>query len=78
MDLSGLVDFVGNEPVLAEAIADCRSGRLPTLDITLTEPARPLMVAALAGQAGRPLLLVTSTFREAEAATAALTSLLGP
>jgi transcription-repair coupling factor (superfamily II helicase) len=78
VDLSGLVDFVGNEPVLAEAIADCRSGRLPTLDITLTEPARPLMVAALAGQAGRPLLLVTSTFREAEAATAALTSLLGP
>ncbi len=78
MDLSGLVDFVGNEPVLAEAIADCRSGRLPTLDITLTEPARPLMVAALACQAGRPLLLVTSTFREAEAATAALTSLLGP
>ena len=77
MDLSGLVDFVGNEPVLAGAIADCRSGRLPTLDITLTEPARPLMVAALAGQAGRPLLLVTSTFREAEAATAALTSLLG-
>ncbi len=78
MNLSGLVDFVGSEPVLAEAIADCRSGRLPTLDITVPEPVRPLLVAALAGQAGRPLLLVTSTFREAEAATAALTSLLGP
>ena len=78
MNLSGLVDFAGSEPVLAEAIADCRSRRLPTLDITLPEAARPLLVAALAGQAGRPLLLVTSTFREAEAATAALTSLLGP
>ncbi|HEY3338142.1 MAG TPA: transcription-repair coupling factor [Propionicimonas sp.] len=78
MDLSGLVEFVGNEPVLSEAIADCRSGRLPTLDITLPEPVRPLLVAALAGRAGRPLLYVTSTFREAEAATAALTSLLGP
>jgi transcription-repair coupling factor (superfamily II helicase) len=78
VDLSGLVEFVGNEPVLSEAIADCRSGRLPTLDITLPEPVRPLLVAALAGRAGRPLLYVTSTFREAEAATAALTSLLGP
>ncbi|MCC6496793.1 MAG: transcription-repair coupling factor [Propionibacteriaceae bacterium] len=77
MILSGLVDFVGSEPVLAEAIADCRSGRLPTLDITLPEAARPVFVAALAGQTRRPLLLVTSTFREAEAATAALASLLG-
>ncbi|MGV8909709.1 MAG: transcription-repair coupling factor [Propionicimonas sp.] len=78
MDLSGLVDFVGSEPVLAEVIADCRSLRLPTLDITLPEAVRPLLVAALAGQAGRPVLLVTSTFREAEAATAALVSLLSP
>lgn len=77
MILSGLVDLVGSEPVLAEAIADCRSGRLPTLDLTLPDAARPLFVAALAGRTTRPLLLVTSTFREAEAATAALASLLG-
>ncbi len=77
MILSGLVDFVGSEPVLAEAIADCDSGRLPTLDITLPEAVRPLFVAALAGHTRRPLLLVTSTYREAEAATAALASLLG-
>lgn len=75
--LSGLVDLVGSEPVLAEAIADARTGRLPALDLTLPEAVRPLFVAALAGQTRRPLLLVTSTFREAEAATAALTSLLG-
>jgi transcription-repair coupling factor (superfamily II helicase) len=77
VNLSGLVDFVGSEPVLAEAIAECRGGRLPTLDITLPDAVRPLFAAALAGQTGRPLLLVTSTFREAEATTAALGSLLG-
>ncbi|MFT4110598.1 MAG: transcription-repair coupling factor [Propionicimonas sp.] len=77
MILSGLVDLVGGEPVLAEAIADARSGRVPALDLTLPDAVRPLFVAALAGQTARPVLLVTSTFREAEAATAALGSLLG-
>ncbi|MCA0294748.1 MAG: transcription-repair coupling factor [Actinobacteria bacterium] len=75
--LNGLVDLVGSEPVLAEAIADSRTGRLPALDLTMPEAVRPLFVAALAGQVQRPLLLVTSTFREAEAVTAALASLLG-
>jgi transcription-repair coupling factor (superfamily II helicase) len=75
--LSGLVDLVGSEPVLAEAIADSRTGRLPALDLALPEAVRPLFVAALAAQSRRPLLLVTSTFREAEAITAALTSLVG-
>ncbi|MBA3020314.1 transcription-repair coupling factor [Propionicimonas sp.] len=77
MILSGLVDFVGSEPVLAEAIADCRSGRLAALDLTLPEAVRPVFVAALSAQAKRPVLLITSTFREAEAAVTALTSLLG-
>ncbi len=77
MKLNGLIDLVGTEPVVAEVIAECRSGRLPALDVTLPEAVRPLLVAALAGQTSRTLLLVTSTFREAEAATAALTSLLG-
>jgi transcription-repair coupling factor (superfamily II helicase) len=75
--LNGLVDVVGTEPVLAAAIADCRSGQTPALDVTVPEAVRPLFLAALARQARRPLLLVTSTFREAEAAVAALTSLLG-
>jgi transcription-repair coupling factor (superfamily II helicase) len=75
--LSGLVDFVGSEPVLAEAIADCRARRPAALDLTLPEAVRPLFLAALATQAERPLLLVTSTFREAEAAVTALSSLLG-
>ena len=77
MKLNGLIDLVGTEPVVAEVISQCRSGRLPALDVTLPEAVRPLLVAALAGQTSRTLFLVTSTFREAEAATAALTSLLG-
>ncbi|PZQ38898.1 MAG: transcription-repair coupling factor, partial [Phenylobacterium zucineum] len=77
MILSGLVDLIGSEPVLAEAIAESRAGRLPAFDLTLTEAVRPLFVAALAGQSRRPLLVVTSTYREAESATAALVSLLG-
>jgi transcription-repair coupling factor (superfamily II helicase) len=75
--LNGLVELVGSEPVLAQAIAECRGRRPAALDLTLPEPVRPLFLAALAQQAQRPLLVVTSTFREAEAAVAVLTSLLG-
>ena len=78
MSLSGLIGYIGAEPVLSQAIADCRTGRLPTLDLTIAAPVRPFLVAALAAETERPLLVVTSTFREAEAVTAGLTSLLGP
>ncbi len=78
MIVSGLMDFIGSEPVLAGAISDCKTRRLPAFDLTLPEPVRPLFVAALAEQAKRPVLVVTSTFREAEAITAALESLLTP
>ncbi len=77
MILSGLVDFCCGEPVVAETIADARGGRLATLDVTIPNAARPLLVAGLATQTRRPLLLVTSTYREAEAHAAALASLLG-
>jgi hypothetical protein len=39
--VSGLLDFIGSEPVLAAAIADCRTRRLPAFDLTLPEPVRP-------------------------------------
>jgi transcription-repair coupling factor (superfamily II helicase) len=52
------------------------------LDITAPAPMRPLLAAVLSteverGGAGRPVLLVTSTFREAEELTAALQSVVG-
>jgi transcription-repair coupling factor (superfamily II helicase) len=77
VNLRGLVDYVGTEPVMGEAISDSRSGRLASLDLTLPDAARPLFTAALAAGAGRTVLLVTSTYREAEASAAALSSLLG-
>jgi transcription-repair coupling factor (superfamily II helicase) len=77
VSLSGLIGHIGTEPVLAQAISDCRSGRLPTLDLTLPAPVRPFLVAAMAAQTERPLLVVSSTFREAEAMAATLSSLLG-
>ena len=76
MILDGLIELVGSEPVIAEAIADSDTGRLPALDLTMPEPLRPVFIAALARRTSRTILLVTSTFREAEALTSACTSLL--
>ena len=82
MTLTGLVNLFCTEPTVAETIADARPRRLPVLDITAPAPMRPLLAAVLSteverGGAGRPVLLVTSTFREAEELTAALQSVVG-
>ena len=74
MTLSGLVDLVAADPTIAASIDDARRGRLRALDLTAPEALRPLLVAALATGSGRPALLITSTYREAEGATAALAS----
>ncbi len=75
MKLPGLVELISLDPVVASALADV--GRLRALDLTAPEAIRPLLVATLAAPSERPVLLVTSTFREAESMTAALVSLLG-
>ncbi len=59
------------------------SGVRAALDLTAPPPMRPLIAAAMAasadrGGADRPVLLVTSTYREAEELTAALECLLPP
>ncbi|MEA5053347.1 MAG: transcription-repair coupling factor, partial [Propionicimonas sp.] len=73
--MAGLVELFATDPTVAVCLDAAATG-LDALDVTVPEPARPLLTAALAQQ--RPTLLVTSTFREAEAATAALSSLLEP
>ncbi|WP_300078951.1 transcription-repair coupling factor [Propioniciclava sp.] len=78
MQLSELIELVASEPTVSDLVDAARSAAAPTGDVTCPEPVRPLVAAALAEQAGRPLLLVTSTYREAEAARDALASLLGP
>ncbi|HET6753229.1 MAG TPA: DEAD/DEAH box helicase, partial [Jiangellaceae bacterium] len=82
MTLTGLIDLFCTEPTIIETIGDARARRLPVLDVTAPAPMRPLIAAALSvdnarGGAGRPVLLVSSTYREAEDLTAALQSLLG-
>ncbi|WP_375423376.1 transcription-repair coupling factor [uncultured Friedmanniella sp.] len=82
MTLTGLVDLFCTDPTLAATLDDARVRRLPALDLTSPPSMRPLVAAALAasrdrGGAGRPVLVVTSTYREAEDVTAALQSLAG-
>jgi transcription-repair coupling factor (superfamily II helicase) len=67
-----LVELFATEPVIAE----CLGSQLRALDVTLPPAARPLLISALAQT--RPLLVAASTYREAEAITDAVASLLTP
>jgi transcription-repair coupling factor (superfamily II helicase) len=75
--------LVATEPTLAGAIADARAGSIDALDLTAPAALRPFVVAGLVtdaacGGAGRPVLAVTATGREADELTTALQSLLDP
>jgi transcription-repair coupling factor (superfamily II helicase) len=81
MVLGGLLESVLQDPTFRRAVAAADRSRL-----VLEGPAaaRPLVTAALAAQprsggggAGRPVLLVTATGREAEEVSAAVADLLG-
>ncbi|MGZ8751076.1 MAG: transcription-repair coupling factor, partial [Pseudonocardia sp.] len=87
MSLTGLLDVLldpeGGEPTLVSAVSDARAGSVRELDVTAPQALRPFVAAALAAQpghggAGRPVLAVTATGREAEDLAAALRCLLPP
>ncbi|KIZ19155.1 transcription-repair coupling factor [Streptomyces natalensis] len=78
MSLTGLLDAVVRDPALAEAVRAAADGHRPHVDLVGPPAARPFAVAALAREAGRPVLAVTATGREAEDLAAALRSLLPP
>ncbi|MFJ3903341.1 transcription-repair coupling factor [Streptomyces sp. NPDC090025] len=78
MSLHGLLDVVVRDAALAEAVKAARDGNRPYVDLVGPPAARPLAVAALARESGRPVLAVTATGREAEDLAAALRSLLDP
>ena len=76
--LRGLLAAILREPAVRRVVDAADS---PHLVVEGPAAARPLAAAALAaepGGAGRPVLLVTATGREAEEAAAALSDLLGP
>ncbi|MFE4610809.1 transcription-repair coupling factor [Streptomyces niveus] len=76
MSLHGLLDAVVRDPALAEAVGAAVDGHRTHVDLVGPPAARPFAVAALARDAGRPVLAVTATGREAEDLAAALRSLL--
>jgi transcription-repair coupling factor (superfamily II helicase) len=73
--LSSLSDVVLGEPVIADALAD--APHLGTLDLTAPAGLRPFLVDGLV-RAGRTVLLVTATGREAEELTAEIGALVDP
>ncbi|MGW0603306.1 transcription-repair coupling factor [Streptomyces sp. NPDC002640] len=78
MSLHGLLDAVVKDAALAEAVAAATEGHRTHVDLVGPPAARPFAVAALARDAGRPVLAVTATGREAEDLATALRSLLDP
>ncbi|MGQ4268483.1 transcription-repair coupling factor [Nocardiopsis changdeensis] len=80
MSLTGLLADVSRDPALHSAIETARGGRDPHLDLVAPAALRPFMVGALAADAplgaGRPVLAVTATEREAADLADALGSLL--
>jgi transcription-repair coupling factor (superfamily II helicase) len=77
VSLAGLADVVLSDATLAAAIEDARGGTVRTRDLTGPEALRPFLVAGLL-KAGRTVLAVTATSREAEDLVAALGDLLDP
>ena len=64
MSLAGLADLVLRDPVLAGAVDDAKRG-VATLDLTAPGSLRPFVVRGLV-DAGRTVLAVAATVREAE------------
>ncbi|GAB2780978.1 transcription-repair coupling factor [Nocardioides salsibiostraticola] len=77
MTLAGLADAVLADPTLAAAIDDARAGTLASLDLTGPEAVRPFVVEGLL-RAGRTVLAVTATSREAEDLVEGLGALVDP
>ncbi|MGZ8744483.1 MAG: transcription-repair coupling factor [Nocardioides sp.] len=77
MGVQGLADLVLEDKVLAAAVEDARSGAVPALDLTGPSALRPFVVRGLV-DAGRTVLAVAATAREAEDLVEALGSLMDP
>ena len=77
MSLAGLADVVLADPQLAEPLARAADGGAGGAELTGPEALRPFLAAGLA-RAGRTVLAVTATTREAEQLVAELGDLLDP
>ncbi|MGN6250539.1 MAG: transcription-repair coupling factor [Marmoricola sp.] len=77
MRLAGLAAAVLSEPTLAGAVADARSNLRPRVDLAGPAGLRPHLVAGLV-EAGRTVLVVAATVREAEDLVTELGDLVDP
>ncbi len=75
--LTGLADLVLQDKTLAAALEDARDGAVPTLDLTAPAALRPFLVKGLV-DAGRTVLAVAATAREAEDLVTSLSGLVDP
>ena len=76
MSLAGLAELVLREPALAASMDDAKAGA-STLDLTGPAALRPFVVKGLV-DAGRTVLVVAATVREAEDLTEELEDLIDP
>src|SRR5664279_560904 len=77
MSLAGLADLVLRDESLASAVADARGGEVRALDLTAPAGLRPFVVKGLV-DAGRSVLAVAATAREAEDLVTYLSGLMDP
>ncbi len=77
MSVQGLADLVLTDPTLAASMADARAGTTPALDLTAPSSLRPFVVKGLV-DAGRTVLAVAATSREADDLVRALGSIIDP
>ncbi|GAA2737147.1 transcription-repair coupling factor [Pedococcus aerophilus] len=77
MTLAPLLDALATDPGVGRALAAARAGEL-AVDVSAPTGARAALVASMAREAGRPLLAITATTREAEDLVAALGCFLDP
>src|SRR4029079_2818145 len=75
--VSGLADLVLSDETLAGGVQDARGGLVPALDLTAPSALRPFVVKGLV-DAGRSVLAVAATAREAEDLVTALGGLMDP
>ena len=76
--LTGLAELVAREPALEAALDGARDGRASALDLTGPPALRPFLLAGLAARAGRMVLAITATQREAEELVESVGDLLDP
>ncbi len=77
MKFPGLLAALERDRAVADTIADSRRSGVTTLDVTAVPSFFPFLASTIAEESGRTVLLITSTYREAEQVTAEVGALLG-